>query len=244
MQFNSRLGRSILFVATTAILLARISAADASTIVPLTGGDPSGGLTLNASNVVVAQALSGNPTATVQGVSFNSLGPGVTFSFTDNRGDFSSSPNPVTFAGSDANDTALLSVINQGLQFSDTSGGLKVEINVGGLKPNTAYAADSIVTLYGNYNARSESIAYNGTTAVPLVSLTPNGVAYDVHSITTSTAGGNLVVDYNGIPGMGDGPVVTAFVLTAVTPEPSSFLLASAWALIGLFAAVRRRSKG
>ena len=171
----------------------------------------------------------------MQGVAFNSLGAGVGFSVVDNRGNFSSSPNPVTFVGSSPNDTALLSVINEGLQFSDINGGLNIEVTITGLHPNTAYTADSIVTLYGNYAPRSESIAYNGTTAVPLVSLTPDAKAYDVHSLTTSDGSGKLVVDYNGVSG--DGPVLTAFVLSVATPEPC---LCSPYAVFCVKAADRR----
>ena len=148
----------LVVVAAVAVQFASLSVVQAS-IVQLTGGDASGGLVLDPNHVVVAEALSGNPNATVQGVNFNSLASGVGFSYTANRGNFPASPNSVSFTGSDANDTGLLKVINEGLQFSDGGDNFNIEVTVTGLTPNAPYAVDSIVSLYGDYNPRSESIS-------------------------------------------------------------------------------------
>ncbi len=171
-----------------------------ASVILLTGGDPSGGLTLNPANVVGAFYAPGSPadSQTFQGVTFTA-NPNFTYS----AGRFSAnSPDTSVNAGftnvtPTTQDNNLLSLMNAGLIYNGSVTTLTLTIS--GLADNTAYRVDSINSLIG-YDGRTNTVGYNGNAPADTVTYgtvgSPSNGIYDIHDTVTSNASGTITIEY------------------------------------------------
>jgi hypothetical protein len=202
--------------------------------VGLTGGDPSGGLTLNPSNVVDALYTpvhnTGPGTAALTTTSgTQQVWQGVTFTPTNSNMSRSSgtyllysSEDTGTNSGNagftdtsnTTQDTNLLDLVNAGLDYKSAT------VTVNGLSPNSTYQVDSIISLIG-YGAggRTDAVAYNGGTPTASDTITFNNTnyIYAVQDMVASTASGTITIDYSG----SQGPFYSAIVVSSV-PDPTT----------------------
>jgi len=232
------------------------SAGLASAQVLLTGGDPSGGLTLNPADVVdalytpvSASGVAPDPTDTTvfQGVTFSASEANITLPPAGGNQLYLVSgavggPDTATNAGftnatPSTEDTNLLNLVNAGLNFSSTPLTLTIQV-----APDTTYRIDSIISLLGYDGGRTDTVAYNGGPVADTITFpaTDAGIhaIYDVEDEVTSNDQGTIQVTYDG----SQGPFYSALVVSTV-PEPSTWaMLAAGMAFLGF--RIRRRNNG
>jgi hypothetical protein len=211
----------------------------ASAQIQLTGGAPSGGLTLNAANVLDAiytpidssNNFQPSDTTVFQGVTFSSgnanviptsIADGKEYLRSGGVGGIETSANAgFTNATPSTEDTNLLNLMNGGLNFNG-SGPLTLTIN--NLAPNTSYRIDSLISLLGYDGGRTDTVAYNGGPVSATITFANNDFGthaiYDVEDTVLSSNTGSILVTYNG----SEGPFYSALVVSEI-PEPSTYAM-------------------
>jgi len=216
-------------------------------VISLTGGDPSGGLTLNNTAVVDAflspNYMSGIDNLVFQGVTFHAfLGnpdfttdatlfiPPLTSDTAANAG-FTNVVSPTT------EDNNLLALMNAGLSYNS---GNPTDVTISGLTANTPYVVDSITSLLGYMPDRSLDVGYNGN--APLLAdsdpdIGENGI-FDIQDTVMSNASGAITINYTS----NSAPFFNAIVISDV-PEPSTWAMMLAGVVFFGFWMRRKSSK-
>ena len=213
-------------------------------IIVLTGGDPgtstNGEVTLNSSNVVdaVYSPASNSDTTTFQGVTFEALAADTNLAINYDTHFYSSGTETASQAGftnganPDANDIGLLNLVNAGFDFN---GNTPDTFTFSGLANYTDYTVDSFLSLINEAGGRTENVAYNSNlTASDTPDLSQTDVVA-VEDTVESTSSGTLTVHFEE---GSDGAIENAIVISAATPEPSTYALMLAG--LGMLAGVLR----
>jgi hypothetical protein len=223
-----------------AVLLLLASSALLASAQMLTGGDPSGGLTLNPANVIAAiytpvdsNNLQTSDTTVFQGVTFTgsnsnigltSVGASQIF-LGNNGGDTATNAGFTNASSPTPEDDNLLNLVNAGLDFSGNGppGTTSITLTINNLTGGDSYRIDSIISLLGFPASRDVTIAYNGS-ATPTDDLVLGSGdtfnIYDEQNIVEAAPDGTIQVTYSG----SDGGFYSGFVVSAV-PEPSTWAL-------------------
>lgn len=258
MWFKSFSSRSSLMakVAIAGAAAAFVTGAANANTIQLTTGDPTatapgGSTSVTLSNVVDAifSTTSGGPTTAIwQGVTFGSTNAninqtGVT-QFGENGSGDNASNAGFTNSTPDANDTALLNLVNNGLAFNSSTAPNAMTAVISNLTANTNYRIDNIISLLGYTGSRTDEVSYNGGTPTSADTITYGATPaananyiYDVYDVVNSGANGTITVDYSGT---GQGPFYSALIVSSV-PEPASAGLLAIGA-VGLLLLKRRRT--
>jgi len=224
-------------------------------VVLLTGGDPSGGLTLNTGNVIDALYTPFNTSTTLknttqvfQGVTFTATNANITRGTTGGQNYLNfftldtSANTGFTHGTPTTQDSNLLALMNAGLNFSSQATPAALTLTINNLAPNTNYRIDSLISLLGYSSAaRTDSVAYNGGAVSDTISYPapPTGVhnIYDMENTVQSNGSGQIVVDYSG----SGGPFYSALVVSSIVTVPEPSTLAMMLGGLGLFIALRLR---
>ena len=249
-----------LFKTTTGIKLRKIflifvsSASLASAQILLTGGDPSGGVTLDPNTVMTAIYtpvnqdtnffLQGEQTV-FQGVIFSAaLDPNVVLpvnsSYVHPLAPDTSANTGFTNASPTTEDNNLLNLMNAGITYSTTP----LTLTINNLTPFTSYKIDSFLSLLG-YTGRTDSVSYNGGAITQSVTFANDDVGshsiYVLEDTVEADSLGSIQVTYSGSD---DGPFYNAMVVSTISPtipEPSTYaLLLAGLAFLGF--CLRRKS--
>jgi hypothetical protein len=220
-------------------------------VVQLTGGDPSGGLTLAPADVVYAYNtnIDALPAGfTFQGVSFTPITSSDTAAVYTNSYPLSGAGATSTGAGftngssPDTQDKNLLTLVNSGMSyFGDTSG----TITITGLSDAANYQVDILSCVAGIADdTRSFTVGYNGGSAADTVSNTsPDDGIFAVEDTVESTGGGQITVNFTQ---GNDGPYFNDVIVSkipATTPEPATYALLGLGGLALLLVNRRRAGK-
>jgi hypothetical protein len=232
----SKFGKILLLFVTSASL------ASAQTL--LTGGDSTDGLALNSANVVDAiyapwstapsylSSYNGTVPVTFQGVAFSQTNPNITGSqsylyhsfVSDGFGGPDTAVNSgFTNPGSpSAQDVNLLNLVNAGLVFNGVSA--SINLTVSNLTPNTSYRIDSIISLDGWPDGRTDTMTYNGAASdtITFTSGTNHNI-YDVGHNVLANSLGQIQLTYSG----SEGGYYSGLVVSNVgdVPEPSTWAM-------------------
>jgi hypothetical protein len=238
-----------LFLGTTTLLVAQFDASADTVAYKLTSGNPgteaNGELTLNSGSVVDAVYDPGASSGTqdFQGVTFEAYGADTSAGVTSNAYSFTTSSDSASALGltgspETTDDNELASVVDAGFYYNN---GNTISVEFTNVAPLTFYTVDTIDSLLGDAGGRTEFVGYNSDTTGTEADLgsTDSSYAneiYDIHTTSVeSTAGGTLTVNYIKDS---DGPYVNAIVVSAETPEPSTYALMLAG--LGMLALVTR----
>lgn len=264
-RFGLTVTAALAFIGMSAQQALAQSVSLSGNVIQLTGGDPSGGLTLNPADVVYALYTPVTPYSGPLGnltTGGTQLFQGVTFSATNGnivRGTsggeaylYHNSPDTGTPGGNagftnavnTTEDNNLLALMNAGLDFSSNSDPVALTLTISNLTPNTNYQFDTLISLLGFPGARTGTVAYNGGAVADTITYpSPNSIGinniYDVRDTVESNGSGQIVVDYSG----NQGPFYSALVVSNI-PEPSTYAMAlgGLGMLLGLQKFRRRRA--
>ncbi len=212
----------------------------AQTTVPVTGGDPGQGLTLNPANVLFAYNVNGTGNLIVQGVTFTPLALGL------GDPDFSVTTWDPFPGQNSANDVALRSLF-QAMAWDD-DGGSPIQYTFSGLVPNGQYRLD-VLQFAGYWAPREQAIVVNGS-LVTILTLSQT-VAQNTYFDAYADGSGNINLlltqsDAYGGDGNQDGAIVNGLVLSeavSAVPESSSYAVIAGASTLGLAWHRRRRSR-
>lgn len=226
--------RHAYFVSATLLFPLHLSA---QTTVPLSGGDPGQGMTLDPAKVLFAYSLNATGNTTVQGVTFVPLALGSLSTITW---------DPFAAGQNSADDNALRGLLRRVTW--DQGGGSPIQTTFSGLVPNGQYQLD-VLQWSAEYATREQAIVVNGSlvtiTTVTLGSETAQNTYFNTYANALGEI--NFLMKESGSyggSGNQDGVIVNALVLSSVSavPEPSTYAAIFGVVVLGFAAYKRRRA--